>query len=129
MFFIPFFSSLDVKAHLLTSLWIRTHSMKFWGHMLCLLPLVCGHVDNTHCVGGCELTLRFSVVLMLPSGLGASGKCVQLTVNHISRSTPESVKTHLTDGNTDVIGRHVATQATGSCRCGITPARHVVMGC
>ena len=29
---------------------------------------------------------------------------VQLIVSHVSRSTPESVKTHLTDGNIDVIG-------------------------
>lgn len=31
---------------------------------------------HTHWVGGCELTLRFSIVLTLPSGLGASGRCV-----------------------------------------------------
>ena len=63
---------------------------------------------HTHCVGGCELTLRFSVVSTLPSSLGASGKCVlgpgAAHCKPCLRSTPESVKTHLTDGNIDVIG-------------------------
>lgn len=70
---------------------------------------------HTHWAGGQEFTLRFSIVLTLPSGLGPR-RCVlgpgaASIVNHVSRSTPGISKDPpLTDGNTDVIGRHVATR-------------------